>query len=76
MMFKAAALVSGFMALAVCAIPVSEFDANVTKGLRLVSTSADKEPEWVTEDFKLDLIRAKLGFVRQSLILEEASSSG
>lgn len=64
MMLSKAFLISGLMALAASAIPVSEFDANVAKGLRLVSVSADKEPEWVTEDYKLELTRAKLGFVR------------
>lgn len=45
------------------AIPVSDFEANVAKGLRLVSVSAEKAPTWVTEDFKIDLLRKKIGFV-------------
>lgn len=48
---------------AALAVPVSDFDANVSKGLRLIQTSEDSAPYWVTEDQKLDLIRANKGFV-------------
>lgn len=41
----------------------SEYDANVAKGLRLVKLGQDIEPSWVTEEDKLEFVRAKTGFV-------------
>ncbi|KEP49572.1 aminopeptidase [Rhizoctonia solani 123E] len=47
---------------AVLAVPVSDFDANIAKGLRLIQTSEETAPYWATEDQKLELLRADKGF--------------
>ncbi|KAF8596857.1 Zn-dependent exopeptidase [Ceratobasidium sp. AG-I] len=46
----------------VLAVPVSEFEANVSKGLRLIQTSEDTAPFWATEQDKLDLRKVKTYF--------------
>lgn len=48
----------------VLAVPVSEFEANVSKGLRLIQTSEDTAPFWATEQQKLDLRKVETYFVR------------
>ncbi|CAE6423326.1 unnamed protein product [Rhizoctonia solani] len=59
----ARALALGSVCLStVLAAPVSDFDANVAKGLRLIQTSEDVAPFWATEDQKLELLRADKGF--------------
>jgi hypothetical protein len=47
----------------VLAAPVSDFDANFSKGLRLIQTSEDTAPFWVTEDQKIELLKEKKYFV-------------
>ncbi|CAE6510365.1 unnamed protein product [Rhizoctonia solani] len=47
---------------AVLAVPVSDFDANIAKGLRLIQASEETAPYWATEDQKLELLRADKGF--------------
>ncbi|KAG9094380.1 hypothetical protein FS749_012599 [Ceratobasidium sp. UAMH 11750] len=37
------------------AVPVSDFEANASKGLRLIQTSEETAPFWATEQEKLDL---------------------
>ncbi|KAJ8516803.1 hypothetical protein ONZ45_g5938 [Pleurotus djamor] len=46
------------------AAPISSSDlkANVARGLRLIELADDAEPVWMTEDQKLDLIRADTPF--------------
>ncbi|KAF8749212.1 peptidase M28 family [Rhizoctonia solani] len=48
--------------LGVLAVPIADFDAKVASGLRLVQTSDDKAPFWVTEEEKLDLLRKSINF--------------
>ncbi|CAE6418029.1 unnamed protein product [Rhizoctonia solani] len=48
--------------LGVLAVPIADFDAKVASGLRLVQTSDDKTPFWVTEEEKLDLLRKSINF--------------
>ncbi|KAG8795387.1 hypothetical protein FRC12_015213 [Ceratobasidium sp. 428] len=44
------------------AVPVSEFEANVSKGLRLIQTSEEAAPFWASEQEKLDLRKQKKYF--------------
>ncbi|KAF8705614.1 peptidase M28 family, partial [Rhizoctonia solani] len=62
MKFTRALALGSICLSAVFAAPVSDFDANVAKGLRLIQTSEDTAPFWATEDQKLDLLRADKGF--------------
>jgi hypothetical protein len=51
------------------AAPIADFDARVASGFRLVQTSDDKAPFWVTEDEKLDLLRKSINFVSGCTLL-------
>ncbi|CAE6451740.1 unnamed protein product [Rhizoctonia solani] len=62
MKFSRALALGSFCLSAVLAAPVSDFDANVAKGLRLIQTSEETAPYWATEDQKLELLRADKGF--------------
>jgi hypothetical protein len=64
----------------VSAVPVThdEIAAKSSKGLRLLKLEEDADPIWVTEDEKLDLLKAKKQFVRLfffSVFYAGASSS-
>jgi bacterial leucyl aminopeptidase len=59
-------LLAAVLAVTVNAAPISH-DEIVTKsaaGLRLLSLEEGAEPVWKTEDEKLELMRAKVNFVR------------
>ncbi|GAB1524806.1 hypothetical protein RhiTH_007962 [Rhizoctonia solani] len=56
------ALGSLLSALGVVAVPISEFDAKVAAGYRLLQTSDDKAPFWATEEEKLELLRKDVGY--------------
>ncbi|KAG9087164.1 hypothetical protein FS749_003129 [Ceratobasidium sp. UAMH 11750] len=52
------ALTLGFACLyTALAVPAPDFEAKVSKGLRLIQTSDETAPFWVTEQEKLDLLR-------------------
>ncbi|KAG8693468.1 hypothetical protein FRC09_010485 [Ceratobasidium sp. 395] len=56
------ALASALVSTGVLAVPVSDFDAKVASGLRLIQTSDDTAPFWATEQQKLDLRKQKKNF--------------
>ena len=43
------------------------FEANVAKGLRLIDLDPNVTPVWMTEDEKLELIRADKNFVSRPI---------
>jgi leucyl aminopeptidase len=57
--FVAAAVAANGAAIAKDAV----FEANVAKGLRLIDLDPNVTPVWMTEDEKLELIRADKNFV-------------
>lgn len=57
------ALGSAILSTGVFAIPISEFDAKVAAGLRLIQTSDDLAPFWATEQEKLNLRKERKYFV-------------
>ncbi|KAG8738019.1 hypothetical protein FRC10_007399 [Ceratobasidium sp. 414] len=58
----------------VLAVPVSDFNAKVASGLRLIQTSDDVAPFWATEQDKLDLRKQRENFfdLTETYHLEEA----
>ncbi|CAE6500651.1 unnamed protein product [Rhizoctonia solani] len=60
--------------LGALAVPVADFDAKVASGLRLVQTSDEKPPYWVSEEGKLDLLRKNVNFfdLTETYHLEES----
>ena len=48
-------------------ISPSELRSNASQGLRLIELAEGAEPVWMTEDQKLDLIRARTRFVLVAL---------
>lgn len=56
-------LALGSIIASVLAAPVADFDAKVAAGLRLIQTSDEKPPFWVTEQDKLDLLKQNINFV-------------
>ncbi|KAG8690276.1 hypothetical protein FRC11_012724 [Ceratobasidium sp. 423] len=56
------------------AVPIADFDAKVASGLRLIQTSDEKPPFWVTEEGKLDLLKDDVTFfdLTETYHLEES----
>ncbi|KAG9074031.1 hypothetical protein FS749_014454, partial [Ceratobasidium sp. UAMH 11750] len=56
------ALGSVLASTGVLGVPISDFDAKVASGLRLIQTSDDAAPFWATEQDKLDLRKQRKNF--------------
>lgn len=67
MKFTRALALGSILLSAVLAAPVSDFDANVAKGLRLIQTSEDTAPFWATEGQKIELLKEGKYFVSAAL---------
>ncbi|KAB5590819.1 hypothetical protein CTheo_5751 [Ceratobasidium theobromae] len=67
-------LALGSIIASVLAAPVADFDAKVAAGLRLIQTSDEKPPFWVTEQDKLDLLKQNINFfdLTETYHLEES----
>ncbi|KAG8685510.1 hypothetical protein FRC08_013074 [Ceratobasidium sp. 394] len=68
------ALGSVLASTGVLGVPISDFDAKVASGLRLIQTSDDAAPFWATEQDKLDLRKQRKNFfdLTETYHLEEA----